>query len=161
MALPDYIQITQGTAIVWGESGASGVTAVLSLNNLASGSARQGAAVDVLLNLLLQLAEIAVPSQRVRRDQPSQTADRVGNVADDLMLREIDLVKNRAEIVEMNDTHSVPAHEEGRLFHHIMADVDDHIRPADSAVQIVMIRESGGAEAARMEFIRCALAHLG
>ena len=50
MALPDYIQITQGTAIVWGESGASGVTAVLSLNNLASGSARQGAAVDLGAN---------------------------------------------------------------------------------------------------------------
>ena len=42
MALPDYIQITQGTAIVWGESGASGTTAVLSLNNLTGGAARQG-----------------------------------------------------------------------------------------------------------------------
>ena len=47
MALPDSIQIKQGTAIVWGESGASGVTATLSLNNLASGSARMGAAVDL------------------------------------------------------------------------------------------------------------------
>ena len=50
MALPDYIQITQGTAIVWGESGASGVTAVLALNNLASGSAQQGAYVDLGAN---------------------------------------------------------------------------------------------------------------
>ena len=47
MALPDYVQITQGTAVVWGESGGSGVTATLSLNNLASGSARMGAAVDL------------------------------------------------------------------------------------------------------------------
>jgi len=47
MALPDYVQITQGTAVVWGESGASGVTATLSLNNLANGSARMGAAVDL------------------------------------------------------------------------------------------------------------------
>ena len=47
MALPDSIQIKQGTAIVWGESGASGVTATLSLNNLANGSARMGAAVDL------------------------------------------------------------------------------------------------------------------
>ena len=47
MALPDAIQIKQGTAIVWGESGASGVTATLSLNNLASGSARMGSAVDL------------------------------------------------------------------------------------------------------------------
>lgn len=50
MALPDYVQITQGTAIVWGESGGSGVTATLSLNNLASGSARMGAAVDLGAN---------------------------------------------------------------------------------------------------------------
>jgi hypothetical protein len=37
MALPDYIQITQGTAIVWGESGATGptVTHKLSVDALA------------------------------------------------------------------------------------------------------------------------------
>ena len=50
MGLPDYIQITQGTAIVWGESGGSGVTAVCSLNNLANGSAQQGASVDLGAN---------------------------------------------------------------------------------------------------------------
>jgi hypothetical protein len=50
MALPDYIQITQGTAIVWGESGGSGVTATLSLNNLANGAARMGASVDLGAN---------------------------------------------------------------------------------------------------------------
>lgn len=50
MALPDYIQITQGTAIVWGESGGSGVANTLALNNLASGSAQQGAAVDLGAN---------------------------------------------------------------------------------------------------------------
>jgi hypothetical protein len=50
MELPDYIQITQGTAIVWGESGASGVTATLSLNNLANGAARMGASVDLGAN---------------------------------------------------------------------------------------------------------------
>jgi hypothetical protein len=50
MALPDYLQITQGTAIVWGESGATGVTAVCSLNNLANGAAQQGASVDLGAN---------------------------------------------------------------------------------------------------------------
>jgi hypothetical protein len=50
MALPDYIQITQGTAIVWGESGGSGVTATLSLNNLSNGAARMGASVDLGAN---------------------------------------------------------------------------------------------------------------
>ena len=50
MPLPDYIQITQGTAIVWGESGATGVTAVCSLNNLANAAAQQGASVDLGAN---------------------------------------------------------------------------------------------------------------
>ena len=50
MALPDYVQVTQGTAIVWGESGATGVTAVCSLNNLANGAAQQGASVDLGAN---------------------------------------------------------------------------------------------------------------
>lgn len=47
MALPDYVEVTQGTAIIWGESGASGVTATLSLEGLANAAARQGAAVDL------------------------------------------------------------------------------------------------------------------
>jgi hypothetical protein len=50
MALPDYIEVTQGTAIIWGESGASGVTAVCSLDALANGAARQGASVDLGAN---------------------------------------------------------------------------------------------------------------
>lgn len=50
MALPDYVEITQGTAIVWGESGASGVTATLSLDALANGAARMGASVDLGAN---------------------------------------------------------------------------------------------------------------
>jgi len=47
MALPDFIDLTQGTPIIWGESGASGVTHVLSVDGLANGSARMGAAADL------------------------------------------------------------------------------------------------------------------
>ena len=50
MALPDYVQIAQGTAIIWGESGASGVTHTLSLDALANGAARMGAAADLGAN---------------------------------------------------------------------------------------------------------------
>jgi len=50
MALPDYIEATQGTAIIWGEAGASGVTATLSVDALANGSARQGDSVDLGAN---------------------------------------------------------------------------------------------------------------
>jgi hypothetical protein len=47
MALPDYFVQSQGTAIVWGESGATGVTKTLSLNALADASARMGASQDL------------------------------------------------------------------------------------------------------------------
>lgn len=47
MALPDYFKWGQGTPIVWGEAGASGVTNTLSLDALANGSGRMGAAVDL------------------------------------------------------------------------------------------------------------------
>lgn len=47
MALPDYLKSEFGTAIIWGESGASGVTNTLTFNGLASGSARMGASADL------------------------------------------------------------------------------------------------------------------
>jgi len=50
MALPDSFKLEQGTAIVWGQPSASGVTANLSLNALADGAARMGASVDLGAN---------------------------------------------------------------------------------------------------------------
>lgn len=47
MALPDYFTYTLGTAIVWGESGGSGVTNTCSLDALANDAARMGASVDL------------------------------------------------------------------------------------------------------------------
>jgi hypothetical protein len=38
MALPDFIDLTQGTPIIWGESGASGVTNTLGVDALAQSS---------------------------------------------------------------------------------------------------------------------------
>lgn len=47
MALPDFLGTEFGTAVVWGEAGASGVTATLTFEALASGSGRMGAEVDL------------------------------------------------------------------------------------------------------------------
>lgn len=47
MALPDNFKIQQGTAIIWGEAGASGVTHTCSLDALANGAARMGASADL------------------------------------------------------------------------------------------------------------------
>lgn len=53
MAYPDYLEVTLGTAIIWGEAGAGApfaVTNTLSLDALANGAARMGAAVDLGAN---------------------------------------------------------------------------------------------------------------
>lgn len=47
MALPDYVEITQGTAIVFGESGATGVTHAMALDALANGAARMSNSADL------------------------------------------------------------------------------------------------------------------
>jgi hypothetical protein len=47
MALPDSFKVAQGTPIVWGEAGASGVTHTLSLDGLGIDAARQGASADL------------------------------------------------------------------------------------------------------------------
>ena len=47
MALPDNLKIQQGTAIIWGEAGASGVTHTCSLDALANAAARMGASADL------------------------------------------------------------------------------------------------------------------
>lgn len=47
MALPDTIKTVPGTPIIWGQSGATGVTLVLSFNGLADGTARMGAVADL------------------------------------------------------------------------------------------------------------------
>lgn len=47
MALPDYFKAEMGTAVILGESGASGVTVALSFDALASGSGRMSAEFDL------------------------------------------------------------------------------------------------------------------
>lgn len=47
MALPDYVMNEQGTAVIWGEAGAAGVTKTLTFEALASGSGRMGASADL------------------------------------------------------------------------------------------------------------------
>lgn len=60
MALPDYLRQSQGTAVIWGESGASGVTKTLSFDALAAGSARMGASADLGSNWNRDYIAIAI-----------------------------------------------------------------------------------------------------
>lgn len=74
MALPDYQEVTQGTAIVWGEAGGSGVTATLSVDALANGAARMGASVDLGANFARRY--------RVTLRAETGTAPTAGNTVD-------------------------------------------------------------------------------
>jgi hypothetical protein len=74
MAVLDYYRVTQGTAIVWGEAGASGVTHTLSVDGLANGSARQGASVDLGANWARRYA--------VYLEVETGTAPTAGNTVD-------------------------------------------------------------------------------
>jgi hypothetical protein len=47
MALPDYLKVEQGTAVIWGHTGGSGVTAVMDVNALADAAGWMGASVDL------------------------------------------------------------------------------------------------------------------
>ena len=58
MALPDFFTIGQGTPVIWGEAGATGisltVTKTLSLDALADGAGRMGASADLGANWYLE-----------------------------------------------------------------------------------------------------------
>lgn len=47
MALPDYFKVEAGTAVIWGQPSATGVTKNLTLNNLATTAAREGVYADL------------------------------------------------------------------------------------------------------------------
>ena len=47
MALPDYFKVSFGTAVIWGEAGASGVTHTLTFEALAAAAARMGDVADL------------------------------------------------------------------------------------------------------------------
>jgi hypothetical protein len=47
MALPDYFKISFGTAVIWGEAGAAGVTHTLTFEALAAAAARMGDVADL------------------------------------------------------------------------------------------------------------------
>ena len=70
----------------------------------------------------------------------SQPLDRSGDVADDLELREVDLIDFSRLVIDMDDGLPARLHEEGRLLHHVVTDIDDQIGLLDRAVNIIARR---------------------
>ena len=99
MALPDYQEVTQGTAIVWGEAGASGVTATLSLDALANGAAQQGAAVE-------RGANSAARYRAVLRGETG-TAPTAGNTVDLYLVTSHDNTNWPAKVTGSNGSYTL------------------------------------------------------
>lgn len=74
MALPDHFEVSQGTSVIWGEAGASGVTNTLSFDALADGSGRMGAEADLGANFKRRY--------RIELWIETGTAPTAGNVVD-------------------------------------------------------------------------------
>lgn len=122
MALPDYIEATQGTAIVWGEAGASGVTATLSLDALANGAARMGAAVDLGANF----ADEYIVELRVE----TGTAPTAGNTAE-------------LYLISSTDNTNWPAKVTGSDAAYTLGTSDANLRQAGSPVVTLIATNDG------------------
>ena len=87
--------------------------------------------------------------------------DGVADIADDLNLREIDRVDLSGVVGDVDDFRAADFHEEGRLFDHVMADIDNEVGGFDRAVDIVAGGKRSAAHEPVMTLIHHALAELG
>jgi len=118
MALPDYIQNSLGTAIVFGEATASGVTHRLDCNGLANGTAQQSAYADLGANFETDyLVEFAA--------ETGTTAPTAGNTLDLYLL-------------SSNDTASWPAKATGSAGAYTLGTSDANLRQAGAAVSVLI-----------------------
>ena len=95
---------------------------------------------DVRSNLVMQGGIIAAVALQLAIQAVSQPLDRSGDVADDLELREVDLIDFSRLVIDMDDGLPARLHEEGRLLHHVVTDIDDQIGLLDRAVNIIARR---------------------
>ena len=98
---------------------------------------------------------------RLRFQPLAELPDGVGDIADHFQLREVDRVDFGREEVDVDDGAFARAHEERRLFDHVVADVDDAVGAVDQPVHVVAVRQRRGAHPAVVGFADHALAHLG
>ena len=104
------------------------------------------------------IAEIPVFA---RADLFGQHFDGARDIPDDIELGKIHLVHGRGEIIDMNNFRPARLHEKGGFFDDIVPDVDDEVGAADGPVEVVVIREGGGADKFRVPLVDHAFAHLG
>ena len=85
----------------------------------------------------------------------------VGDVAHHFDLREVHRIHLGGVEVDVNHFGATGAHEEGRLFHHVVAHVDDQVGLVDGAVYEVAVGQGGVAQEVRTGFVHYPFTHLG
>ena len=98
---------------------------------------------------------------RLRFEGLVEPPDAVGDVADHAGLREIDGIHLGGGEVDVDDLALAGVHEEGRLFHHVVADVENEVGGFEGAVGKVVGGDGAVAEEERVGLVDHALAHLG
>ena len=82
------------------------------------------------------------------------------DIADDLGMREVDLLDVGRRVADMDHLRPALAHDEGRLLDRVVADGDDQVGPVDRPVHVVALGERGGAHVEVGPARDGALAHL-
>ncbi len=86
--------------------------------------------------------------------------DRVCNIADNLEVREVDVVDGCGRKVYVNDLGSILAHDERRFLNNVVTNVDDEVGVLDRTMRNVSRRKRRTADVLRVTLVDDALAHL-
>ncbi len=120
-----------------------------------------GAVVDAGEDLLAQF-EHPVVGRQLAFEPLGKRLDGGADVADHLGVRMVDLLDIGGLVADMDDLRPAGAlHQEGRLLDRVVADGDDQVGAFDGLVDVVALRERGGAHVEVGAAGDRALAHLG
>jgi hypothetical protein len=72
-------------------------------------------------------------------DPLADLPERVGDVAHDLRGREVHPVDRSRAVVDVQDVGAAWLHEERRLLHDVVTDVDDQVGVGDRVVQVIFL----------------------
>ena len=93
-------------------------------------------------------------------DPAGEELEARSDVADDLGMGEVDLLDVRRRVADMDHLRPLRAHDEGRLLDRVVPDGDDEVGLVDRLVDVVPLREGGGADVELRAAGDRALAHL-
>ena len=116
--------------------------------------------IDVLLQCIADAVEVREAPVFLGIQALLELPQAVGNIADHFDLWEVDRVHLGGVEVDVNHFGTAGAHEEGRLFHHVVAHVDDQVGLVDGAVYKVAVGQGGVAQEMGAGFVHYPFAHL-